>query len=221
MLVEPVMPDAAASMRQTLGVPLESWASLAPGTLVAGTRVSDQAQPLFPRKDVPVSEPPSVPSAAAPGQPVPRRPSSSPSEVAPAPLDIQVPTAPDVPAAPAIPAPVRAAGPPRITIDQFMSVDLRVAKVLTAERVPKSKKLVKLSVDVGTETRTLVAGIAEAYEPEALVGPHVVIVANLAAREVDGHRVQRHGAGGEPRGRASLNSSRSMQPAPPPGIRVR
>jgi methionyl-tRNA synthetase len=80
------------------------------------------------------------------------------------------------PAPPPAPAP---AGPPRVTIDQFMALDLRVAKVLTAERVPKSKKLVKMSVDVGTETRTLVAGIAEAYEPEALVGRTVVIVANL------------------------------------------
>ena len=60
-----------------------------------------------------------------------------------------------------------------------MKIDLRVAKVLTAERVPKSKKLVKLSVDVGTEQRTIVAGIAEAYEPDALVGRSIVIVANL------------------------------------------
>ena len=51
-----------------------------------------------------------------------------------------------------------------------MAVELRVAKVLTAERVPKSKKLMKLRVDAGTEQRTIVAGIAEAYEPDALVG---------------------------------------------------
>ena len=60
-----------------------------------------------------------------------------------------------------------------------MKVELRVAKVLAAERVPKSKKLLKLNVDVGTEQRTIVAGIAEAYEPEALVGRTVVIVFNL------------------------------------------
>ena len=58
----------------------------------------------------------------------------------------------------------------RISIDDFMKVELRVAKVLAAERVPKSKKLLKLSVDVGTEQRTVVAGIAESYEPDALVG---------------------------------------------------
>jgi methionyl-tRNA synthetase len=67
----------------------------------------------------------------------------------------------------------------RISIDDFMKVQLRVAKVTAAERVPKSKKLVKMAVDVGTEQRTIVAGIAEAYEPETLVGKTVVIVANL------------------------------------------
>jgi methionyl-tRNA synthetase len=67
----------------------------------------------------------------------------------------------------------------RISIDDFMKVELRTAKVLAAERVPKSKRLLKLQVDVGTEHRTLVAGIADAYEPEALVGRTVVIVFNL------------------------------------------
>jgi len=60
-----------------------------------------------------------------------------------------------------------------------MKIDLRVARVLSAERVPKSKKLVKMTVDLGFEQRTLVAGIAEAYEPEVLVGRTIVVVANL------------------------------------------
>ena len=67
----------------------------------------------------------------------------------------------------------------RISIDDFMKIDLRVARVLTAERVPNSKKLVKMSIDLGSEQRTIVAGIAEAYEAESLVGRHVAIVANL------------------------------------------
>lgn len=74
----------------------------------------------------------------------------------------------------------------RITIDDFMKVELRVAKVLAAERVPNSRKLVKLSVDVGTEQRTLVAGIADAYEPEALVGRTVVMVFNLKPAKLMG-----------------------------------
>ncbi|MBI1728250.1 MAG: methionine--tRNA ligase subunit beta, partial [Candidatus Rokubacteria bacterium] len=71
------------------------------------------------------------------------------------------------------------AGSVRIPIDDFMKVELRVAEVLAAERVPKSKKLLKLTVKVGDETRTVVAGIAEQYEPQSLVGRKVVIVANL------------------------------------------
>ena len=67
-----------------------------------------------------------------------------------------------------------------------MKVELRVAKVLTAEKVEKSKKLLKLTVDVGTEQRTLVAGIAEAYEPESLVGKTVVIVFNLKPAKLMG-----------------------------------
>jgi methionyl-tRNA synthetase len=67
----------------------------------------------------------------------------------------------------------------RITLDEFSKVDLRVAEVLAAERVAKSKKLLKLSVRVGEETRTLVAGVAEHYVPSDLVGRKVVIVANL------------------------------------------
>ena len=67
----------------------------------------------------------------------------------------------------------------KIAIGDFQKVELRVAEVLAAERVPKSKKLLKLSIRVGEETRTLVAGVAEHYEPAALVGRKVVIVANL------------------------------------------
>jgi methionyl-tRNA synthetase len=68
---------------------------------------------------------------------------------------------------------------PRISLADFQKIDLRVAEVIEAEKVPKSKKLLKLTVKVGDETRTLVAGIAEHYAPEAMVGRKVVIVANL------------------------------------------
>ena len=67
----------------------------------------------------------------------------------------------------------------RVGIEEFLKLDLRAARVLAAERVPKSRKLLKLEVDLGHERRTLVAGIAEAYEPEALVGRVVAVVANL------------------------------------------
>jgi len=73
-----------------------------------------------------------------------------------------------------------------VTIDQFMAIELRVAKVLAAVRVPKSKKLIEMRVDAGTDERTIVAGIAEAYEPEALVGRKIVIVHNLAPAKLMG-----------------------------------
>ncbi len=98
------------------------------------------------------------------------------------PADTPVPDAapPGPPAAPAAPE----SG--RVGIEDFLKLDLRVARVVAAERVPKSRKLLKLEVDLGTERRTLVAGIAEAYEPEALVGRLIGMVANLKPATVMG-----------------------------------
>jgi methionyl-tRNA synthetase len=70
-------------------------------------------------------------------------------------------------------------GPELIGIDDFMKVDLRVGKIISAERVEKSEKLMKLKVDIGTETRQVVAGIGKSYTPEDLMGKAVVIVTNL------------------------------------------
>jgi len=96
------------------------------------------------------------------------------------------PTTPTPPpsAAPAA-APVAPADT-RISIDDFLKIDLRVAKILAAEKVPNSRKLMRLSIDVGTEQRTLVAGIAEAYEAEQLVGKTVGIVFNLKPAKLMG-----------------------------------
>jgi methionyl-tRNA synthetase len=73
-----------------------------------------------------------------------------------------------------------------ITIDDFVKVDLRVAQILVAERVPKADKLLRLEVDLGYEKRQILAGIAQFYEPEKLVGRKIVIVANLAPRKMRG-----------------------------------
>src|SRR5262247_2559373 len=75
---------------------------------------------------------------------------------------------------------------PRIKIDEFGKVELRVAEVLAAEPLPKSKKLLKLTLSLGQEQRTVVAGIAEHYAPAELVGKKVVIVANLEAAKLMG-----------------------------------
>ncbi len=90
-----------------------------------------------------------------------------------------------VQAAPAVPL------APQITIDDFMKIDLRTAKVLHAEPVPKSNKLLKLSVDLGFEQRQVVAGIAQHYEPEDIIGKNVVMVANLKPATLMG--VESHG----------------------------
>lgn len=74
----------------------------------------------------------------------------------------------------------------KISIDDFSKVELRVGQVKVAERVPKSDKLLRLEIDIGTEVRQVLAGIAEAYAPETLVGRKVVIVANLAPRKMRG-----------------------------------
>jgi methionyl-tRNA synthetase len=74
----------------------------------------------------------------------------------------------------------------KITIDDFAKVELRVAQILVAERIPKADKLLRLEVDLGYEQRQILAGIAEAYTPESLVGRKVVIVANLLPRKMRG-----------------------------------
>ena len=73
-----------------------------------------------------------------------------------------------------------------ITYDEFKKVELRVVKILEAEAVPGSEKLLKLKVDMGTEQRQIVSGIAKAYEPSQLVGKSIVIVANLEPRMLMG-----------------------------------
>jgi methionyl-tRNA synthetase len=73
-----------------------------------------------------------------------------------------------------------------ITIDDFAKVELRVAQILVAERIPKADKLLRLEVDLGYEKRQILAGIAQYYEPEKLVGRKIVIVANLAPRKMRG-----------------------------------
>jgi methionyl-tRNA synthetase len=86
---------------------------------------------------------------------------------------------PPTPQAAGEPAPAPPAEDPRVGIEDFLKLDIRVARIVGAERVPKSKKLIKLDVDLGTERRQLVAGIAEAYEPDALMGRLVAVIVNL------------------------------------------
>ena len=105
-----------------------------------------------------------------------------------------------------------------ISINDFSKVDLRVAQIVAAERVEKSKRLLKLSVQVGEETRTLVAGIAEHYASEELVGSKVVIVANLEPATLMG--IESQGmilAASEDSSLALLTLDRDL----PPGAKVK
>ncbi len=172
-LIDPVMPEAANRVRRMLGVSQEPWTTLSTGTLVPGTRMG-AIEPLFPRIDQTLEEIRAMSTDRAP------------EPTAPVPLP-SAGQASSPPAAP--PAAVREAGSDsdaRISIEDFMKVELRTALVLGAEAVPKSKKLLKLLVRVGVEERTVLAGIAEAYGPEQLVGRTVVIVANLKPAKLMG-----------------------------------
>lgn len=79
-----------------------------------------------------------------------------------------------------------AAAADEITIDDFAKIDLRVATVVAAERVPKTDKLIKLQVKIGNEERTIVSGIAQHYEPENLIGKNVIVIANLKPAKLRG-----------------------------------
>ena len=100
-----------------------------------------------------------------------------------------------------------------------MKIDLRVAKILAAEKVKGSKKLIKMQIDVGIEQRTIVAGIAEAYEPEALVGRSVVIVANLKPAKLMGIESNGMVLAASPEG--GLPALLGFENPPPPGSRVK
>ncbi len=80
---------------------------------------------------------------------------------------------------------------PPVSFDAFSAMDIRVATILEAEKVPKTKKLMKIRVDSGLDRRTVVSGIAEYFEPEALVGKKVLLLANLEPRKIKG--IESHG----------------------------
>ena len=142
-------------------------------------------------KSAPVPAPPAAASAAAPKSPVsaakPAVPVAAKAEAEPAtPAAAAKPSLQPVQDSAAPQAEQVAQEPQHITIDDFVKVDLRVAQILVAERVPKADKLLRLEVDLGYEKRQILAGIAQYYEPEKLIGRKIVIVANLAPRKMRG-----------------------------------
>lgn len=177
-LLRPFMPTTAERLLAMLGqvAAPASWLTLETGTLIPGSTLGDTV-PLFPRMELTVEALRQMADET----------SNTPEQ--PAGLVAAEPGAGESAAAPAVAAQAAAAPAPAaelISYDDFMKIDLRVAKVLEAERVPKSKKLMKLLVDTGVDQRTIVAGIAEAYEAEALVGRTIAIVFNLKPAKLMG-----------------------------------
>ena len=178
VVLSPVMPHAAQRLLDLLGVPgALAWNKATdPAELLAPGHRCAPPQPLFPRiqqiKDETVMET-STTTETAPDTP----------PAAPAPQGGIEPIA-----VAASDAPVEQSS--TIEYADFARVELRAAKVLEAERVPKADKLLRLQVDLGSERRQILAGIAQQFEPESLIGKTVVVVANLAPRKLRGFESQ-------------------------------
>ncbi|MCL4821496.1 MAG: methionine--tRNA ligase [Vicinamibacteria bacterium] len=189
LLVSPVMPRAATRVLAMLGRDgLASPDELGWGRLEPGTALSP-VEPLFPRKEKPAA----AGEAAAPA-PIEKKKEKKPVS------DAKKDAAPATPVAPA----AAAEGVAIIGIEDFVKVDLRVGLVKEAQRVPKSDKLLQMQVDLGSEVRQIVAGIAEHYAPEQVVGRRIVVVANLAPRKLRGVESNGMVLAASPKGRAVL-----------------
>jgi methionyl-tRNA synthetase len=163
VLTSPVMPSAAGRILKMMGRPENpepsdlAWGRLEPGTAIGAI------EPLFPRVETKAGRPTKEVSNV----------SEEKQDVGPAALAVSAP------------APVQS-GEPRIDIADFAKIDLRVAQVIAAEPIAGATKLLKLEVDLGDERRQIVAGIAEAYQPESLIGRKIALVANLKAAKLRG-----------------------------------
>ena len=176
-LAYPVMPEATAKIWSQLGlgdIKKLALSELAWGQLPFGTKLGE-VQPVFPRADKSAIERMQKMEEEQKGMA-----SSGAPAAAPAPTN-----APQAASVVVTPAAIPATSD-KISIDDFAKIELRVGVVKVAERVPKADKLLRLEVDIGTEVRQVLAGIAEAYAPETLIGRKVVIVANLAPRKLRG-----------------------------------
>jgi methionyl-tRNA synthetase len=183
-LAHPVMPEATAKIWTQMGLgDIQKLAlnEITWGQLPLATKLGE-VQPVFPRADKSAIERMQKMEEEQRSAPVVEAPAAAPETAA----GITKQTnSPSVAPPPAVSSSV-ATGNDKISIDDFAKIELRVGLVKVAERVPKADKLLRLEIDIGTEVRQVLAGIAEAYAPETLVGRKVVIVANLAPRKLRG-----------------------------------
>ncbi len=209
-LVHPVLPDATARIWTQLGlgdIARFRLNQLKWGQLELGTKLG-KVEPVFPRADktaiermqaseqqVRTAKKPTA-SAASLAQAMERAAGQKNDTPAGAGAQAGQPAtqaavgpsaaAPPAAAQPAATAKGPAAPESKISIDDFLKVEMRVAQVKSAEKVKGADRLLRLEVDLGSEVRQIVAGIAEAYSPESLVGRKIIIVANLAPRKLKG-----------------------------------
>jgi methionyl-tRNA synthetase len=179
--IYPFMPSTSEAISQQLGINLDfttpipfndrQWNRLRPGTRV------QKASALFPR----ILTQAGAYSVTGTTATLSVAQGATPVNETPSPLQPSTPTPPTADHTAALQT-----TPAHITIEDFMKIQLKTAKVLSAERVPKSEKLLKLQVSLGTEQRQIVAGIGKRYEPESLIGKTIVIVANLKPAKLMG-----------------------------------
>jgi methionyl-tRNA synthetase len=173
VLAYPVIPESSQRIWNLLGQKTNlgsfSLDELTWGQLVPGTQVG-KAQTLFPRVDK--------------NEAIERIEAMANEELNPAPAAPPAKSAASATAGGAAAAPQ--AVPEKIGIEDFAKVEMRVGQIKTAERIVGADKLLKLTVDIGTEIRQICAGIAQYYEPEKLVGRKVAVVVNLAPRKLRG-----------------------------------
>jgi methionyl-tRNA synthetase len=205
VLLSPVMPGSAAEILDRLDAPVRASGDLRlerdAAFTTSGERQVARRPALWPRLEAA----PLPPVIVSKETTVTEGPKDMPGGAS---AEIGVPV---VPVAPVVPA--------MLSFDDFMKIDLRVARVLTAERVANSRKLIKLEVDLGAERRTIVAGIAEAYEAEALVGRTIAMVANLKPAKLMGIESNGMVLAASPEGGTPLLLG--FDDPPPPGTRIR
>jgi methionyl-tRNA synthetase len=180
VLAHPVLPDCTAKVWTLLGAPgkigAQDLGSLAWGELAPGTALG-KSQPLFPRIE--------KKEAQERMEAMENEAQNAPSPVA-ASTPAATPAVGIAPASAAAPGGTAPAAAEKIGIEDFTKVEMRVGQIKTAERIVGADKLLKLTVDIGTEIRQICAGIAQFYEPEKLIGRKVAVVVNLAPRKLRG-----------------------------------
>jgi len=167
VLLAPAMPTASAALREQIGLGDDAgacrWSEETVWNVRPDERRVQSPRPLFPR----IMDEPTEQRAAAPTASKER----VMEQTSPAPA----PEAAKEPEAPAY-----------VSFEEFSKLDLRVATIVEVEKVPNATKLLKLTISLGDETRTILAGIAEMYEPDELKGKQIVVVANLQPRRMRG-----------------------------------